>query len=321
MNSFIRYYNQNRKKIWGIVIIIASAILVIQVINFFVKRGTEEEIANANNITQEPKIQTNSSTVTTNRSVVTGQSISQEKLQRETTLIDDFLTYCNNGDIENAYNMLTNECKEEMFENIDIFRDVYYNNNFNGQKKNCTVENWTESTYKVRMVEDLLSTGKSNEGSAIQDYITIVEQDDTYKLNINNFIGRKQINRITENDNIKAEVLYANQYSDYVEYRLKITNNTENTIFLDSREEIKSLYIEDSNGSTSSAYTQELTVPMLTVQVGHTNDISIKFYAGYVYDREIEQIVFSDIILDANAYQEFRNTLNYKNRLEFRVNV
>ena len=321
MNSFIRYYNQNRKKIWGIVIIIASAILVIQVINFFVKRGTEEEIANANNITQEPKIQTNSSTVTTNRSVVTGQSISQEKLQRETTLIDDFLTYCNNGEIENAYNMLTNECKEEMFENIDIFRDVYYNNNFNGQKKNCTVENWTGSTYKVRIVDDLLSTGKSNEGSAIQDYITIVEQDDTYKLNINNFIGRKQINRITENDNIKAEVLYANQYSDYVEYRLKITNNTENTILLDSKENAESLYVIDNNSSKSSAYTQELTEPMLSVQVGHTNDIIIKFYNDYVYNQEIEQIVFSDIILDKNIYQKLTNKYIYKNRLEFRADV
>ena len=142
-----------------------------------------------------------------------------------------------------------------------------------------------------------MTTGKSNNGYSKQDYITVEEIEDGYKLNINNYIGYTQIDRQTEDNNIIMNVIGKNTYMDYEEYTIKVTNNNENTIVLDGRNDVKSLYLEDSNEAKSSAYTHELTDPMLRVEAGQTKEITIKFYSQYVSTKKIEYVVFSDLIL------------------------
>ena len=69
--------------------------------------------------------------------------------------------------------------------------------------------------------------------NSYSDYITIVNKDGNKKLNINRYIGRKILNKSKDSDNIKTEVLYSDRYMDYEIYKIKITNNTDNTILLD----------------------------------------------------------------------------------------
>ncbi len=40
------------------------------------------------------------------------------------------------------------------------------------------------------MTGDILSTGKIDGNQTKQDYVTIVEKDGDYKININNYVGR-----------------------------------------------------------------------------------------------------------------------------------
>ncbi len=311
MNHLIRYYNQNRKKIWGIVIIIASAFLLLQLINHFYKVENQKRLEGNNKRQEELSISTNTTILTENQSVVTGKKVENKKLKTATNLIDEFISYCNNREIEKAYELLTEQCKEQIYSNLEIFEQAYVNNVFEGKQKKASIENWYDNIYKVKIMEDMLSTGKSD-GKTKQDYMTIVEENEEYKLNINGYIGKTIINRTTEKDDIKVEVVNKNTYKEYEEYTIKVTNHTENIILLDGRTDAKTLYLQDSKGVTYSSYSHELTEPMLTIEQGKTKEITIKFYSTFISTKKIESIVFSDLILLNGQLTE---------KIEFRAEV
>lgn len=293
MMNLIRYYNQNRKKIWGIIIIIFFAFVFLYLLN---------DIYNKGNANKQPKVEnknaisTNTTQLTENRSVVTGENITNKKLETATTTINQFISYCNQKELEKAYNMLSQDCKNEMYESQEQFEEAYYNNVFGGKSKTCTIENWHQDTYQVKILDNLLATGKSK-GNTKQDYITIVEEEGETKLNINRYIGKKAVDKTTEKDNIKMEVVYKNTYMEYEEYTINVTNNTDSIMVLDGGVEATSLYLESKNEVTYSSYSHELTKPMLTVESGQTKEVTIKFYSSYIATKKIENIVFSDLTL------------------------
>ena len=198
-----------------------------------------------------------------------------------------------------------------MYPTLDSFKNAYYGDVFNGKQRTCTIENWVNDIYKVRMGEDILSTGKDT-GYAKEDYITIKKVDNEYKLNINNYIGTTKIEKTTTNDNITMEVLSKNTYKDYEEYTIKVTNKTNGIIKLDTTTSTKTTYIEDSNGRKYSYYSNELTDETLTFQRGQTADVTIKFYSPYISTKSIKAIVFSNIIFNDNQLSS---------KIEFRANV
>ncbi len=313
MNHLIRYYNQNRKKIWGIAIIIVSAFIFLQLLGYaYNKKDTKVPIV-TNNDTETEKT-TNTTAVTTKKSVITGESISKEQLQSATTVIDDFFSYCNKKELQKAYDLLTDECKSQMYHTVEIFEQTYYRDVFNGESKTCSIENWVGNTYKVDIVNDALATGKKNNGYSKQDYITVEKVDDNYKLNINNYIGYTEINKTTVHDDINMGVIGKNTYKEYEEYTIKVKNDTDDIILLDTRFDPKTLAIEDSKEVQYSSYSHELTEPMMTIPSGQTKEVTIKFYSSYVSTKKIEYIVFSDLTIYGNEGQ-----INKK--IEFRAKV
>ena len=192
--------------------------------------------------------------------------------------------------------MITEECKKQMYNSLDIFKQSYYKNVFNGEKKNFTIENWVKDTYRVNITGDVLATGNVDEYSK-QDYITVKQVNGEYKLNINNYIGYTEINKKTTEKNISMEVIGKNTYKDYETYTFNVTNNTGSVMQLDNISNTESLYIEDSKGVKYPYYNHELTTPMITVSAGQTKEITIKFYSSYVSTKKIERIVFSNIML------------------------
>ena len=123
-------------------------------------------------------------------------------------VIDEFFKYCNEQKIQEAYDLLTEECKDELYSSLQVFYETYYKEVINGEKKNISVENWVNDTYKVKISEDFLSTGKYSEENTIQDYITIKKDDNNeYKLNINGYIERKKQDKEDNYKNINVKVL------------------------------------------------------------------------------------------------------------------
>lgn len=309
MHKLRRFIYQNKYQILGVLGIIVFIFIIIQLMNLWAKRSNEDVLANRgqNTITVN---ETNPGVIS-NKSAVTGNEVSKSQLDDETGAINKFWEYCNNQDFENAYNMLTDECKKQMYSNVDAFKNSYYKNVFGGEKKNCTIENWVNDTYRVNITGDVLATGKVDEYSK-QDYITVEQVDGEYKLNINNFIGYSEINKKTTENNITIEVVSKSTYKDYEEYTIIATNNTESIIQLANISNTECLYLKDSKGVKYPYYNHELTTPMITVSSGQDKEITIKFYSSFVSTKKIQSIVFSNIILKNGELGE---------NLEFTANI
>ena len=314
MHNLKRFYDQNRKGIWMAIIIIASIFILLQLLNYFARKNNEKELSNSVNIEEiniNEKTNTNVN-LKSSTSAITGESVSSKNLNTATETIEKFINFCNEKKLDEAYNMLTEECKNEMYTSVNIFEQAYYNNVFNGEEKSCNIENWTGDIYKVNIVGDMLATGKSNNGYTKQDYITVKKEENNYKLNINNYIGYKKIDKTTEKDGIEINIISKNTYMDNEQYTIKVTNNSQNNISLDGLSNVKSLYLQDSKGAKYSAYVQELTEPTLKVQAGQTKEVTIKFYSNYVSNKNIEYIIFSDMIIYSGQGSE---------KIEFKAKV
>lgn len=314
MNRFIRWYNQNRKTIWKFVGIIALVIIVIQLFNYWSKIDNQKKLQETNQIQTSNEIEEyNSIALDEKKSIITGEELSQNQLS-EVDTIDMFIEYCNNQQISEAYALLSEDCKQEMYSAEEIFKEAYYDKVFENSKKNIGVENWIDNIYKLNINDNFLATGKYSKENTKQDYITVVEENDTYKLNINNYIGKKEVNRSNEKNGIYIKVLEEKTYMDYQIFKISVKNNSENDIILDDKQDINAMYIEDDNGIQYSAYTHEIGEAELEVSPRETKEIEIKYYSKYGSEKEISKLVFSRMILDYKT-----SSPKYNNSIEIEI--
>lgn len=314
MHKLRKFFYDNKNKIIKIGAFIIFLFIILQLLNKLVQiknKKSIENVAASNTTNANTTTQNDNKGLISNKSAVNGSEVSKENLKNATDTIYKFVDYCNKQEIEKAYNLITEECKQQMYPTLDAFKNAYYGDVFNGKQRTCTIENWVGDIYKVRMGEDILSTGKDT-GYAKEDYITIKKADNEYKLNINNYIGTTKIEKTTTKDNITMEVLNKNTYKDFEEYTIKVTNKTNGIIKLDTTTSTKTTYIEDSNGRQYSYYNNELTDETLTFQRGQTAEVTIKFYSPYISTKSIKAIVFSNIIFNDNQLSD---------TIEFRANV
>lgn len=300
------WYIKHKNKIMFAVIAIIIIILVNLIIRYMIKKeepyenteliGSTIEIGGNNNQNKY-----NSVVITTEESITTGESTNQYQVSMVDT-INKFVEYCNKGQINEAYDLLSDDCKTEMYPKREDFVTSYYNNVFAGKQKIASLENWNENIYKVEYNDDFLSTGQYSEGNTIQDYIRIVaDKDNNYKLNVNSYIGKEDINRNYESQELLIKIIEKNVFMDYEEFTYEITNNTLNTILLDDKMDTSSMYIEDQNGILYSAYTHEISDAELIISPKQTKVIKIKYYNKYGSEKDIRRVGFSRIILNYNV--------------------
>lgn len=317
MYKLIRIFNQNRRKILIVILIIVFVIFIIQLLNYFAQ-NKQNNYNKQNNIIM--KNTNNTGELISNKSAISGENVSENKLKKDTDIIKKFLNYCNEGNKESAYEMLTDECKEVMFPTIQDFENIYYSNIFNGEQKNYTIENLMGDTYEVKFSGDILGTGKLDEEDRL-DNITLIKEGQDYKLNINNYVERKEKNKTTEDKKIRITILNVDTYMDYEVYNLSIENNSDHTIMLDTNDDSKSVYLEDSKKMKYYFYNNEIIQNRLEIQSKFKGNIQIKFNNSYSSSRSIKNLVFSKIILDYDSYKNLQNKDDYDDFFEFKVNV
>lgn len=312
MGKIIIWYNRKRKMIWTMILVIVITILLVQLLNYLSRVNRKNNTNQTNYIIEnDTSTEYNSIKLEHDESVLTGEKISDQQGNTLKT-IEQFVEFCNNNETEKAYNLLSDECKEQMYPTIDVFYNAYYKDIFTS-KKVVTVENWINNIYKVKYNDDSLSTGIYSENNIIQDYITLViDNEGKYKLNINSYIGRNILDSYAEYNNISVQIKQIDSYMDYQEYTYVITNKSENTILLDDGTNINSLYIIDDNNITYSAYTHEISEANLKLAQGETKKIKIKYYSKFSSEKEIVKAVFSRILLNYEKYENLINK-NYYN--------
>lgn len=297
------WYIKNKNQImFGIFLIIV--IVVVSIIVGILAKIERDKKQEPTNTIAKPEVDLsqnfNDIYVEGGESVITGEEITSSQVSM-LEVIERFTQYCNDGKITEAYNLLSDECKEEVYSTLDSFKNNYYNKVFNGQKRNVSAEYWTSNIYKVQFEQDALSTGIYTEENIIQDYISVIkDENDEPKLNVNSYIGRYEINKTANTQNVNITVNRKDTYMEYQTYTFTVTNNTNNTILLDDKNDTNNMYLEDENGNQYTAYIHELSEEQLTITPRETKEITIKYYNKYGSTKNIKNIVFNKIILNYN---------------------
>ena len=314
MGNLRRYYYANKTKIWRGILIVAFVLVLIQVLNYFQGRKSNK----TNNVSNTNMINTitNNTSLTTDKSALGTGIINETQLKNDITIIDEFLNLCNNKKFEDAYKLVSTDCKNNLFTTYEIFKKTYCDKIFNTYKT-YTTENWNGNTYKVRITEDPLATGKTSNDMSIQDYMTIVEENNEEKLNINNYIGRNKINAVNTKSNVKIEVISRDTFAEYEVYNIRVTNNSDKTIYLDDGEKTSTIYIEDSNGLKYNAASGEIIYSTLKIRPDSTVEYAIKYTNTYRASRKIKKLVFANLILDYDKY--IKNPNNYNEGIKYEV--
>ena len=311
MHKLRKFYYDNKYKIWGIIAFIILLIGIIQITNAILANNNK-----LNNNTVEKNVIENINSenkdtyFSTDESVVSGEKIDSNKLEKASKAIEEFISECNNGNIEKAYNLLTDDCKNEMYQDIEKFTNYYYNQIFNNNtKKTAIIENWILNTYKVTISDDIMATGGVSTTN-VQDYITVIEDDDILKISLNNYIGKEEINKVQVVNDIEFEIVEKDVYMDYEIYTIKVNNNTENNIVLDDLTNTKSIYLEDNNGVKHYAKSSEIIPNLLKINKGFSTQIDIKFNRTLTDESiEINSIVFSAVKFNTNQEEQQKQVI------------
>lgn len=304
----------NRYKILAIIIAIILVIFLVRALN---------NMAIQSNIKQNnQQYTTPQSTYKPQETIIQGENISKEEQEINTNIMDTFIKYCNSKNIEQAYNLLTEECKEELFNSdIENFKTQYIEKVFN-TPKTYSMQSWVKSgysTYKVRIIEDMLSTGKV--GDVIEEYYTIVRQNGQDKLNLNSYIGREKINKQQTINDITITVISKDIYMNYETYNIKVENKTNNTMLLDTKKDTKSVYVTGSNTTKYSVYMHEIDDIFLTIKPRLYRNLKLKVNKLYNTEIKSEKITFTDIVPNIEDYKQSNNKKEYNDTIKLEIEL
>lgn len=228
------FFKRNRSKI----LIFLIAWLIVIIINSALKNYKAPEV-----------LKTSYSPHT---SVMDNTSKVPEKYQSEIeSLINEYITCCNNKDYEKAYNMLSEECKSEIYPEIDEFKK-YVDGIFN-EKKIYSIQNYSNVdntyVYLVNIFDDILATGMTGQEDLQMYQEKFVIQNDNGKLNfaIREYIGKEENYQVYEDQYIKVEIQEVTQSYENQVYKLKLTNRCEYTIVLADGSSKKEIMLELTN--------------------------------------------------------------------------
>ena len=293
MHKLLRFYNQNRLKIWTILLAIVLGYALLQVLNSAIANHNTEE-----NNEQETTSNNVVSYRNESESMVTGGRVSSTYSEQIGQVINQFFTYCVNHDPQRAYDMVSNNTKQVLYQTEELFEKNYYQNKFNGNKQ-FSFQSWSRTDtlyiYQVRIFDNMLATGQTSD-NYIEEYVTIAVEEGSYKLNLNSYLGRKQISVKNEDENLSIQVVMLDRYLDYEVYTLNVQNKTDSNILLDTKRKTNSCYVVDSMGNKFEALLYENSDEDLEILPNEMKTIQIRFSDAYREGLQIKSINFTDIV-------------------------
>lgn len=302
MHKLRRFYYQNKEKIWKVILII---VLILALIYFLSKTAVNRNNQKISNISVNSKIYSDEEnrTYISEQSAISGEAITEKQVTKINNTISKFLQYCKNGNVQEAYNMLSENCKKDRYSSAEKFNELYVKSKFN-KLQVYDIQNWISNTYRVSISNDLLATGNIQDSQKQIEYITITNENGEDKLNIHGYIGKRGINKeILEND-IRIKVIDKQIYMDYEIYNIEIENLSKKIIMLDSLENTGTIYLKDNSGNKYNARMHEILEEEITIKPKHVENVSIKFTKTYSPSKNIKSIIFENLILDYNEYKK-----------------
>lgn len=301
--KIMRLYRKNRKLVWLWIIIAIFCIAIINLVNSAYEEQAQKNSLDYYEKIQEVKERKSPSNVVdydkAAQSLTTSGSVDKEIRDEVQQVLEKFIKCVTSGQIEQAYELLTEQCKEIKYPSIEFFEDKYCKDL---SQKIYSFQSWSSTrslyVYQVRFYRDMLSIGIDTTQHYLQDYITVQKKGEQYKLNIDSLIDVKTIDKEKEENQIKVNVKNVETYLDYEIYEIEITNNRLKEIILDTRQKDDTLYVKNNDGLKIQSLIYENKEEDLIVAPGEVKTIKIKFNNTYNGEKNIICVGFSDIVID-----------------------
>lgn len=276
ISNFIK---QNKNKILIAIIIL----IIIILINYFLGHRKKESVLNT---TYEPHeiLMSNS-----------GETVPEKLREPIQNFLDDFINYCNKKDYQSGYNLLSEDCKVNVFENsVEKFK-TYVDEVFPNEKI-YSIQSYSSKDdsyiYNVKILNNILESGLTDEEySYYEEKYMIKQEKDKLTLNVANYMGKDEIKRVAEDDNLKIKVTEKIMYYDEEIYNITITNKTENIMVIADNFEPDEVLLSVGNGTRNSS-NQNLYI---VLEPGQTNSYKIRFTKYYDESNSPDSIVFDKI--------------------------
>lgn len=150
--------------------------------------------------------------------------------------IKDYIGYCNNRNYVAAWNLVSEDCKENFFGNsYDLFVS-YVQQKFNGNTKKYAIQNYSNVNdgyiYNVTLFDDYLATGLTNQRYYTQSEKFIMRYDENKNLvcSVGNYMDNQSLNYMISNDYLRIEVTEAIEKYNFIMYKINFVNRTNHTI-------------------------------------------------------------------------------------------
>ena len=261
---------------------------------------------------------------TPEKTVISGDNIKEEEFEKENNLAETFVNLCNDQKIEEAYNLLTDECKEKLYPTMQDFKEKYYDIIFK-EDRIFSLQSWVNNknynTYKISYTGDFMATGVYDGTEKFEDYITIVtdkDNEENKKINVNNYIKTEEINKTTKTENLEVEVLSCDTYMEYVTYKLRVKNITDKNIVLDNLNKDNGIKLKTANGGSYKVRTTNLKRVHLEINAEQQKYITLSFDKRYGEEKSISSIDFENAILDYSKYSENKDNYNEYKKISIR---
>lgn len=302
MHKLRHFYYQNKEKIWKVILIIVFLLGIIYFLNWQTENKSNQISNSESNNTKINYEDNQNKTYISDKSAITGSEVTESIVNKINNTISKFLQYCKNENYEEAYNMISADCKKKKYSTLEEFTEKYAKSKFS-QNDVYEIEEWILNTYRVSISEDSLATGQIGNKKKIEEYITIVKENSSEKLNINSYVKLEELGETTTKNDVKITAVNKEVYMDYEIYNLKVENLSNKTIKIDAFEKTNSIYLEDLKENKYYSYSHEILEDDLVILPKMTTEISIKFSNAYSTSRTINKIVFSNFIYDNTTYE------------------
>ena len=154
--------------------------------------------------------------------------------------IDEYVGYCNEGNFQKAFNMLSEDCQKYEYDNnvVNFMQHVYTKM---PTKRHHAIQNYSNTQYdgnklyiyEIKYTDDLLATGLTNATYAFtSEKMVFYTENDEIKMNVGDYVYHSDIKKISENEYLKIDVIdkIANYSSET--YQVKFTNRSNYTVVI-----------------------------------------------------------------------------------------
>ena len=209
----INFWKKNKKKILiGLIIL-----LIVIIINNILKNRPET-------------IQMRTISFKPHESIVNNQEVPEKEQKQIENIVDKYFNFCNNKQYEEAYNLITSDCRKAYYPTLESFKS-YVDYVFEGKKKIYSLQSYSvvDNTYiyQIKILDDFMANGTSDGYYYYEEKLVLKEENGEMKLSIGEFVNQDNPNISVEDDYMKIEIL--ERLVDYEKetYKIKVTNKTD----------------------------------------------------------------------------------------------